>query len=92
MNANLRRVTFVIEAEAAEAFRYVSKRTGTSQSAIMREVVSEPIQMLAAALRGVPANPDAAQLDLFSAGMVRVLNESLEDARSLLGPGVGAAL
>ena len=92
MNANLRRVTFVLDSDAAEAFRYVAARTKTSQSAIMREVVSQPIRMLAEALKGVPANPDAAQLDLFRVQMMRVVNGSLDEARDVLGPGVGVDL
>ena len=89
MNANLRRVTFVLDLEAAEAFRYISQRTGTSQSAIMREVVSEPIRLLAQAMKGVPAQPNEAQLDLFRADMVRVLNGAIVESRDVLGPDVG---
>lgn len=92
MNENLRRVTFVLQSETVEALAYVSERTGTSMSAIMREVVSEPIVMLASAFRGVPEKPDEAQLDLFRAHMVQVLNGAIVESRDVLGADVGRDL
>lgn len=92
MNENLRRVTFVLQSETVEALAYVSERTGTSMSAIMREVVSEPIVMLADAMRGVPDKPDADQLDLFRVHMVQVVNGAIVEGREALGPELGRDL
>lgn len=88
MNANLRRVTFVLQSETVDALTYVSERTGSSMSAIVRDVLGEPIVMLADAMKGVPAAPDEAQLDLFRAQMFGVMNDALRDA----GPSFGAHL
>jgi hypothetical protein len=90
MNASLRRATFVLQSETVEALSYVSVRTGTSMSAIVREVLGQPIVMLAGALKGVPPDPDASQLDLFRAQMVGHCNDALLDARPVLGSGLGA--
>ena len=89
MNANLRRVTFVLQSETVDALSYVSDRTGSSMSAIVREVLGQPIVLLADALKGVPAQPDAAQLELFRAQMVEVCNGQILDARPVLGEGLG---
>ncbi len=85
MNANLRRVTFVLQSETVDALTYVSERTGSSMSAIVRDVLGEPIIMLAGAMKGVPVNPDADQLDLFRVQMVGMLNDVASDAGPVLG-------
>lgn len=89
MNSNLRRATFVLPSETVEALMYVSERTGSSMSAIVRDVLGEPIVMLAGAMRGVPASPDEDQLDLFRTQMVGVVNGAIRDVVVVLGPGVG---
>ena len=91
MNANLRRVTFVLQSETVDALTYVSERTGSSMSALVREVLGEPIVMLAAALKGLPANPDDDQLDLFRAQMVDVVNGEFRAAGTVLGSGLEVA-
>lgn len=89
MNSSLRRVTFVLQSETVEALTYVSDRTGASMSAIVREVLGQPIVMLAGALKGVPSDPDAAQFDLFRAQMVEHCNDAIVDARPVLGSRLG---
>lgn len=89
MNENLRRVTFVLQAETVEALSYVSERTGSSMSAIVREVLGEPIVVLASAMKGVPPDPTDAQLDLFRAHMVEVVNGQIRDAQPVLGGDLG---
>lgn len=89
MNASLRRVTFVLQSETVEALSYVASRTGSSMSAIVRDVLGQPIVLLADAMKGVPERPDEAQLDLFRAQMVEVMNGQIVDARAVLGPALG---
>lgn len=79
MNANLRRATFVLTSDQAEALRYVSDRTGASQSAIVRDVLGEPIVQLAEALRSVGSNPDRSQLDLFVGEMADLIETVAAD-------------
>lgn len=79
MNANLRRVTFVLSRESAEAIRYISERTGSSQSEFVRGVLSGPVVQIADLLRAVPDTPDPAQRDLFLVQVESLLRGEMEE-------------
>lgn len=80
MNANLRRMTFVLTRESAEAIRYISERTGASQSEFVREILGGPVVQIADLLRGVPDVPDPAQRDLFLGRVETLLRGEMEEA------------
>lgn len=68
MNAEaLARSTFVLNRSTAEQLSYISRRMGVSRSALVREVLTAPVEQLASMVRQVPDNPtpqDVRQLAL----------------------------
>jgi len=81
---NLARATFVLSRTAFQDLAYLSRRMGASRSALVREVLEQPVAEMAALLREVPENPNADQLDLFRlearrlvAGYVASVDEEL---------------
>lgn len=59
------RATFVIHRETHDQLRTICKRMGVSRSDLVRDVLAEPVAMMAGWVSSVPENPteaDAAQL------------------------------
>lgn len=55
----LARATFVLHRETADELGYVARRMGVSRSALARDVLTEPVAMMARWMREVPANMTA---------------------------------
>ena len=64
-NETLARATFVLSKSAFRDLAYLSERMGQSRSALVRDVLEQPIAEMAALLRRVPAKPTGDDLDLF---------------------------
>ena len=71
--AKLARATFVLDRETRDELAFISDRLGVSQSELVRDVLAEPVAMMAKWVRAVPDAPtaddamrlqDAAQGDL----------------------------
>ena len=76
---NLARATFVLSKTAFQDLAYLSERMGQSRSALVRDVLEQPIAEMAALLRRMPARPTGDDLDLFRT-----------EARQLVGDYVAA--
>ena len=55
--ANLARTTFVLDRATADQLGYLSRRMGVSRSALVREVLAEPIATMAKLVEAVPDQP-----------------------------------
>lgn len=78
----LARATFVLERETAEELRYVADRMGVSRSALAREVLTEPVAMMARWMRSVPRDASPEDLERLTGTMTR-------DMGSLMGRNAG---
>lgn len=63
MNENLlARATFVLERKTAEQLSYLSDRMGVSRSELVRHVLTQPVEEMAALMGRLPENPTEADL------------------------------
>lgn len=60
--ANLARTTFVLDRATAEQLAYLSRRMGVSRSALVREVLAEPVATMAKLVESVPDQPTDADI------------------------------
>lgn len=88
MNKNLARVTVVLTRPQADALKYVSERTGATQSAIVRDVFGESVVELAKAIRGVPENATADDRQAYLFDLADVLETTAKDTVVELRRGV----
>lgn len=89
MNKNLARVTVVLTRPQADALRYVSERTGATQSAIVRDVFGDSVVELARAIRGVPDNASADDRQAYLFDLADVLETAANDVVVSLRKGPG---
>lgn len=61
--SKLARATFVLDRETSEQLTYVADRMGVSRSALARDVLAEPVAMMAKWVRSVPANVTPSDLE-----------------------------
>lgn len=80
MNAEtLARTTFVLEKRTAEQLAYLSHRMGVSRSSLVREVLTRPVEQMAAMMGKVPDNPTPADVR-------QLAIDGLDAAAEMLGP------
>lgn len=63
---NLARSTFVLDRSTADQLAFISRRMGVSRSALVRDVLAEPVALMATWVRSLPDDPqpsDAARLE-----------------------------
>lgn len=60
---NLARCTFVLDKETAQHLAYLSRRFRRSRSDIVREVLREPVEVMATLVRSVPDAPTEADIN-----------------------------
>lgn len=65
----LSRTTFVLNRETAEQLGYVSRRMGVSRSALVRDVLEEPVAMMAKWVSSVPADMTPADVERLTSQM-----------------------
>lgn len=81
MNADkLARTTFVLHRETADQLGYVAQRMGVSRSALARDVLTEPVAMMARWMRDVPADLTPEDLKRLDATMQADMGELLRQA------------
>lgn len=90
MNAEtLARATFVLRRETAEDLAYLSERFGVSRSELVRGLLSEPVAKMTAIVRGVPPDPDPADLRQLAIAGLDMIDElaggSLAQLREVAG-------
>ena len=74
MNTDLlHRATFVLDRVTAERLTAISARLGVSRSALVRDVLQEPIELMHRWVTALPENPTAAEADEL---MGRVFSEA----------------
>lgn len=87
----LARTTFVLERETHDQLNYIAQRMGVSRSELVRDVIAEPVAMMAKWVRSVPDQPtaedaanssDLMQLDMLDFLKVRVPEVGLEVSKS----------
>lgn len=90
--AHLKRASFVLDRATAERLDFISQRMGVSRSALVRDVLAEPVAMMAGWLEGLPAEPTEADGAAFVARMAGDLDRLVERGSgqlSLLGETLG---
>jgi len=60
---NLARCTFVLDKDTAQHLAYLSQRFRRSRSDIVREVLREPVEVMATLIRSLPEEPTEADLN-----------------------------
>jgi predicted transcriptional regulator len=74
MNTDLlHRATFVLDRATADRLTAISARLGVSRSALVRDVLQEPIELMHRWVTALPENPTAAEADEL---MGRVFSEA----------------
>lgn len=85
----LARATFVLHRETAEDLAYLADRFGVSRSALVRDVLGEPVARMAEVARRVPKDPtgeDLRQLALAGLEMIDDLaGPALAEMKELAG-------
>ncbi len=71
-SANLARTTFVLARETHEQLDFISRRMGVSRSELVRDVLAEPVALMAKWVRSVP--DDLSQLEPGPLGEVMQLD------------------
>lgn len=82
------RSTFVLDRDTSDRLTYVARRMGRSRSDLVREVLAEPVEIMATLMASVPADPteaDARQLALDGLEAVDELIEREMPALKRLG-------
>ena len=66
----LARATFVLERETHAQLGRIARKFGVSRSELVRDVLAEPVAMMAKWADSVPANPTAEEKAAFMSGML----------------------
>lgn len=85
---NLARVTVVLSRRTADQLRSLSHRFGVSASALVREAITEPVEIMAAALSDVSDRPTKEDAERFGQQMLEFADVQLEEMRVEVGKGV----
>lgn len=84
--AKLARVTFVLDLETRDQLAFVCKRMGVSQSALARDILTEPVALMAKWVRDTPAEPTAADASLIGDVIQGDLIDFIERRTAQLAP------
>ncbi len=85
----LARATFVLDRTTSERLGYISKRMGVSRSSLVREVLEEPIALMAKWVESVPDEPSQDQAEALFGTMHADLEKFLESKQQQLALVVG---
>lgn len=80
----LARATFVLDRQTAEELAYISKRMKVSQSELVRDVLAEPVAMMAKWVRNTPDAPTADEADKLGDALQADLVDFIEAKAKLL--------
>jgi hypothetical protein len=85
--SKLARTSFVLDRETHDQLRYLSSRMGVSRSELVRDVLAEPIALMAKWMLSVPDDPtsfDVARVgDEIQLDMVDFIEGKADEARKL---------
>lgn len=79
------RCTFSLPVDTAKNLSFVAKRMGVSQSAVLANVLDEPLADLAALFRGLPAKPTEADVLRLRGASVDVIRLRVREALDAVG-------
>lgn len=82
--ANLARTTFVLDRATADQLGFLSRRMGVSRSALVREVLAEPIATLAKLVESVPEHPTPGDIRQLALAGLDAVNAATEEPLRLL--------
>ena len=84
-SAKLARTTFVLLRETHDQLEYISRRMGVSRSELVRDVLAEPVALMAKWVQSVPDQPspeDVAQIgNVLQLDIVDFLERKAEEVR-----------
>ena len=80
----LARTTFVIDRDTADQLAFISKRMNVSQSALVRDVLAEPVALMAKWVASVPDKPTKDDAEKLFDGMQGDLVDFIEAKAKLL--------
>jgi hypothetical protein len=87
----LARSTFVLQRETHEQLKRISQRLGVSRSTLVRDVLAEPVALMAKWVESVPDNPTSADAqaagDLMQGDLVDFIERHAADIAKLGGNG-----
>lgn len=85
----LKRASFVLDRVTAERLDYISRRMGVSRSALVRDVLAEPVALMAGWVEGLPEEPTASDAQKFVGRMASDLERLIEEKNGQLALGIG---
>ncbi len=83
-NETLARATFVLDRRTAEQLAYISGRLGLSRSQLVRSVLADPVETMAAMMGRVPENPTEADLCQLALEGLDAFDQAVGPSLSLL--------
>ena len=88
--AELARTTFVLQRETHEQLNFISRRMNVSRSTLVRDVLAEPVALMAKWVEGLPEQPTPEQSATAMAGMqgdlVDFIDRHVSEISQLVGP------
>lgn len=82
---NLARSTFVLSRETHEQLGYVARRMGVSRSTLVRDILAEPVAVMASWVRSVPEKPTEAEALVLLAGLKADMAEFVHEKADSVG-------
>ena len=83
----LARATFVLERETNDQLARIARKFGVSRSTLVRDVLTEPVAMMAKWADAVPANPTPEDAAAFMVAMEHDLGALIDQQIGKLGHG-----
>jgi hypothetical protein len=85
--AKLARTTFVLDRETHDQLAYISRRMGVSRSELVRDVLAEPVALMAKWALSLPDKPtpeDAARVgEVMQLDIVELIERKAEEVRQV---------
>jgi hypothetical protein len=86
---SLARATFVLDRTTSERLGYIARRMGVSRSSLVRDVLQEPIALMAKWVESVPDEPSQDQAEALFGTMHSDLEKFIESKQQQLALVVG---
>jgi len=78
------RATFTLSAPTATGISYIAKRMGITQSALLNQLLAQPIADLKALLETIPPTPDHESVLRMRGASVDVINRRITELQGVL--------
>ena len=83
MNRNLRKISITVPPALLDDLDYVAGRLGVSRSALVAELLPEPLSIMRGVLALVPLNPTPEDVVRFRGESVELVRQKIESLKAL---------